>query len=509
MVNHDALLRPMAFAGPRATLPIVQRPLEDLVPRLTEALRHEPAAIHRAQPPRADGTLRLLQPIHRVANLVLLDVACDVPGHPRLDPRRVASSGVVVRRVTARGRHERWVTDGSGVLGWRPVHDAHDDPNPALTSTPRTGDAALDAELAQIRRQRPGGDWVEQVTRLFAVPPEAALGRTVLFGVLPTAWSELPEPAPPVYEDDDAASFLTTFFAPSSASVRLPLPAGDYTAVSFRSLQRSLSESSNATNLANGKAAKELLDALQRMVFVLNVAADPAAAAGLRALRGLDEANQPTGPDLLTWIEAAAAALLDPAPAANGSLPTIRLPARWPAIPAATARALRQLARRQLPAKLGATSPEGRFERPGATYVAIPFIRVRGHDDCPPRLVWGPPTEPFEVAPWFEPGGRAGPRIALPDITRESVKRLAPNVHFLLPPSIKSFLDANSPSGLLDGDVKEGGGLGIRFICSFNIPIITLCAFILLWVVVMLLNIVFWWLPYIILCLPFPTREES
>jgi hypothetical protein len=509
MVTHDALLRPLALAGSPANLPILQRPLEDLVPRLTEALRRAPAEVQRAEPPRERGTLRLLQPIHRVANLVLLDVACDVPGHPRLDPRRIASSGVVVRRVDGRGRQERWVTGPDGVLGWRPVLDADDDPDPALRPSPCTGDAALDAELTVIRRRLPGGELTEQVTRLYPIPADAALGRTALFGVLPTAWSELPEPSPAVYDDTDAASFLTSFFAPSSAPVDLPLAAAPYTAATFRHQLTALGNSASPTQQARAKAGKDLLDALQRLVFVLDVARDPSAAAALRALRALDAEGRHTGPDLLTWIQTAAAALLDPTPAANGALPSVAFPARWPAIPRGTSDALRLLARRQLPAKLGAVSPEGRFERPGARYVAVPFVRVRGHDGCPPRLVWGPPTEPFEVAPWFEPGGRAGPRIALPDITRESVKKLAPNVHFLLPPSIKAFLDANSPSGLLDGDVKEGGGLGIRFICGFNIPIITLCAFILLWVVVMLLNIVFWWLPYIILCLPFPTREES
>jgi hypothetical protein len=41
-------------------------------------------------------------------------------------------------------------------------------------------------------------------------------------------------------------------------------------------------------------------------------------------------------------------------------------------------------------------------------------------------------------------------------------------------------------------------------ICSLSIPIITICALILLIIIVSLLDIVFRWLPYLILCFPIP-----
>jgi hypothetical protein len=43
--------------------------------------------------------------------------------------------------------------------------------------------------------------------------------------------------------------------------------------------------------------------------------------------------------------------------------------------------------------------------------------------------------------------------------------------------------------------------------CTFSIPIITLCAFILLLVLVIVLNIVFWWIPFFKICLPVPQVE--
>src|SRR5262249_24819983 len=44
------------------------------------------------------------------------------------------------------------------------------------------------------------------------------------------------------------------------------------------------------------------------------------------------------------------------------------------------------------------------------------------------------------------------------------------------------------------------GGLGT--ICSLSIPIITICAFIILIIMVSLLDLIFHWVPYFMLCFP-------
>ena len=41
-------------------------------------------------------------------------------------------------------------------------------------------------------------------------------------------------------------------------------------------------------------------------------------------------------------------------------------------------------------------------------------------------------------------------------------------------------------------------------ICSLSIPIVTICALILLIIMVTLLDIIFRWLPYLIFCFPVP-----
>jgi hypothetical protein len=58
------------------------------------------------------------------------------------------------------------------------------------------------------------------------------------------------------------------------------------------------------------------------------------------------------------------------------------------------------------------------------------------------------------------------------------------------------------------GDVGDEPGWSLGMICSFSLPIITLCAFIVLMLFIQLLNIVFWWLPFLKICLPIPVRSE-
>jgi hypothetical protein len=56
------------------------------------------------------------------------------------------------------------------------------------------------------------------------------------------------------------------------------------------------------------------------------------------------------------------------------------------------------------------------------------------------------------------------------------------------------------------GDVPQ---LGIQWICSFSLPVITLVAMILLMIMISLLNIIFFWLPWVRICLPFPSIKKE
>ena len=53
------------------------------------------------------------------------------------------------------------------------------------------------------------------------------------------------------------------------------------------------------------------------------------------------------------------------------------------------------------------------------------------------------------------------------------------------------------------------GGNAIGMICSLSIPIITLCAFILLIIAISLLDIIFRWLPWFITCFRAPGLKRK
>ena len=150
-----------------------------------------------------------------------------------------------------------------------------------------------------------------------------------------------------------------------------------------------------------------------------------------------------------------------------------------------------------------------RFDDPNALYRIHAFIRARGSPTCPPEIHWAEPSAPFTIVPWWESGGAPVHTISLPDLDAESVKKIKPNVAFSLPPKLAALLSQTKPEDFLKGSAKEPSGVGLGWICSFSIPVITLCAFIVLNIFLSLLHIVFQWLFYIKICLPFPRRTQS
>ena len=84
------------------------------------------------------------------------------------------------------------------------------------------------------------------------------------------------------------------------------------------------------------------------------------------------------------------------------------------------------------------------------------------------------------------------------------MRDLKPNVAFKVPPEMQQFMDKLNLQGLLDGEAKKKAGVEFGMICGFSIPLITICAFIVLQIFLVLLNILFFWLPFIRICIPFP-----
>ncbi len=118
----------------------------------------------------------------------------------------------------------------------------------------------------------------------------------------------------------------------------------------------------------------------------------------------------------------------------------------------------------------------------------------------------------FKLASFFEPEAPARHlRVALPvDTSPATLRKYNRNVSFMLSDQLRQQMNRiKDMEKLIDGDVDAPAALNIGMICSFSIPIITICALILLMILVSLLNIIFWWLPFFRICFPLPTLKAK
>jgi hypothetical protein len=142
------------------------------------------------------------------------------------------------------------------------------------------------------------------------------------------------------------------------------------------------------------------------------------------------------------------------------------------------------------------------------------------HDD-----VISQPTEPFQLAGFFDPDAPARPiRIGLPlDISPAGLRKFDKNTAFVMSDmlcgQLKRFKGVTLGNLVrsvlpfpLHKDLSLSGGEAcvgansnpIGTLCSLSIPIITICALILLIIIVSLLDMIFRWLPFFIVCFPIP-----
>jgi hypothetical protein len=79
-----------------------------------------------------------------------------------------------------------------------------------------------------------------------------------------------------------------------------------------------------------------------------------------------------------------------------------------------------------------------------------------------------------------------------------------------MPPGLADLangLTTNSAiSALFNSGKQPSGGLGIGYICSFSLPVISICAMIALSIILSLLNIFLGWMAWVKICLPIPKK---
>ena len=140
----------------------------------------------------------------------------------------------------------------------------------------------------------------------------------------------------------------------------------------------------------------------------------------------------------------------------------------------------------------------------------------------PPRI--SAPTQRFQLANFFDPDAPARPiRITLPtDTSPAGLRKHNKNTALVVSDMLCGQIQRAKGMGLIDlvlsvlpwplhkdldlgdGSACNNGSVNIGMICSLSIPIITICALILLIIIVSLLDFVFRWLPFFIFCFPLP-----
>jgi hypothetical protein len=395
------------------------------------------------------------------------------------------------------------------------------DPDPARRRPPRfTGEPEIDAELARV-----GLDPAEDFVSLFPAEPAlvAKLGRTLLFGVVPVTSSARSSETAAKDEPDPSqwAAHLCRFFRKSEQAAPIGFPNQEITPalIDIALAMPDTAEAPVDIRLEKTRGAARLIMLLRQLVQEFRLVRPPVAVAAeaeavVKILNELQlkfaSGESAAAGDYLRragavlFEDEAGAALFD-----DGRLPDkIAAPLAWPAFGEKFADRLRDsLMKLADGVRISTVAPAGsagRFDEPGARYLVRAFMRVKCSDACPPRLVWSPPSEEFEIAEWYAPGPAAPPVVMLPDpFDRGFLSAAKPGVTFAVPASLANFLNQD-PKQILKGEAGKGGGFSIGFLCGFNIPIITICAFILLNIVLNLLNLIFRWIPFVKICIPLP-----
>jgi hypothetical protein len=512
--------------------------VEGLLADLGDITRH--AALRSSGPLAQGGVMRLFQPLQRVFNMLVLEAFCEVPGEPRVDPKKIDSSGFVLRRVDG-NRHLAWLKAGTQVVGWEAVDEDLDPSHDRRPGAVNLGHPWLNARAPSQQKIRTAGSArlaastqavSEDVQPLFVAGPDVCDGvaRTLLFGTLRVASGELteaPKAAPLFGSDEDERTLLRNdlvSYLVEGGARSFPVPA----------LKRSFTtqEAVNAAQTAIDAVQPALtrqeydrLDAtLGRLLLQLNNEFDAfgtgvGALALQAALKQLNvETDVPATQSQWARIETrnaydfllqAKAVWLD---ANEGA--SVTLPDRWGAVSSSTASAIFDATLACLQQQFAKLMPaSGRFESGGngsePRFVVRAFIRVKPeHAGCSARLVWSQYSAPFTIAPWFESSGAPVPVIPMPDLMdRAQLQRIKPSVAFALPPRLAKLLRSDAKE-LRDGKGDGGDGLGLGWICSFSLPIITLCAFIVLNIFLTLFNLIFFWLPFLKICIPIPKAKE-
>lgn len=542
-----ALLR---FAGDdfipqyQAALAETPRQLRGFVAR-PETWR-EPAAGLDATPRPSQGPLRLYQPVHGRFYLVAASLACRVPGLPEhtVDVAKGEGVAFVVRRLTVAVNPKTGVETETGEWAWVARPDGS-------TGWMRATGAALVGDEEQL----------PMFGTTFS--DGGVLKRRLFAGLVPASRREaysngremaavVPLPAPGSLDDPRVIEFQRTVLDPwtemkswydreklvlarRTSALGAAEQSGGLMLLDFHDFLRDAVRpvwdvmAGTAAHAGLSAPHEALYDALAGVGLYDRAAGSRATlidamkhAAAFRAQleagnigapyvarvligdpRAPGSAPPGTGPDPAV-DETALNKLLDRLPA-PGETPEVGIRGLKKLVMDALAGmgAARPALPEQLPSRAPGTAGEDWF------VVRCVYLRPHCGKKSPPLV--SERSERFRLTSFFEPDAPARHlRVALPvDTSPATLRKYNRNVAFMLSDHLRKQMSrAASLKGLMDGEVgAEEGGLDFAVICSFSIPIITICALILLMIIVSLLNIIFWWLPFFRICFPVPKMK--
>jgi hypothetical protein len=428
------------------------------------------------------GTLKLYQPLQGRFYLVAATLVCSKRGLPdrMVDAAREESACFVLRQLRRTGpgvtpdptnpatfTEYAWVPGAAGSGAW----------TPATATALTTG---------------------EQRLPLFGVSYDALGGsRKLLAGLIPVGSRELLRSAPALPASGGSDPLADA--ADPRLGPLLPLLEGLISvARSAAALQPSVAKLREAIYFVAYDIAQTVSDAQAANIGVLTAAdgfvTGTTWRAALAAIRGTVPGDAVPAPftSLTTYAKVTAAlGTLGVAPTSRPDNVTLytQVKASLPAV-SSTAVAVEA--------------------DPGAEEQAVLIARCAyERPNCVPerRLEISPPSLPFEFASLYDPDGPVRPaRIPLPNDMKLSTLRKSPKgVSITLSKELRNQLNRFQELKIGDiegGDTGNDGNLDFGMVCQLSIPIITICALILLMIIVALLNIVFWWLPFFKICLP-------
>jgi hypothetical protein len=490
-----------------------------------EAGRPTPGSTIETLPSTSTSVMTLYQPVHRILHVALLQLTCDTVCYPRLDPKRVESAGVVIRRIVRKKDVDQpdsrpvdrpdlppsaWMRAADGQFQWVARNELQgcEDPDPKRRPQLQSGQGELDRLLA---RQALANAKAEIYTPAFVAPPAVcdAVGRTLVYAVLPTASSDVSttKPAPPQYDPSGLVSSLSSLLLAGPHNA--PMQDQD---VDYRYM------SDDYANAHSGASFQPFSLALRMMHTVFGAFENTPQAQSLIAalnkhnvyIRTSIDGTQVPSPipmPMGVFYQRAAEKLLDYDQADGNPGPPLTMPYAWDAFTDDDQTDIVSKIAELLQARsMKVTAPMGRFQDASRLYRIRVFLRIKSEiPGCPAKLVWSDYSNPFRIAAWHESAGRMQPPVPLPDPTdRNFLKNTKPNCYFAVPAGLMNTMQASRLSELTAGSPNLSQKIQLNWICGFSIPLITICAFFVLNIFLTLLNLVFFWLPFIKICIPFP-----